>query len=254
MIKEFPVTENVDTLLISIRKLFHYSPRNYAIFQAIQESYGLKKLKFIRAATTRWLSHGKSCVRLIDRYEQVLDAIDASLDDKYVPEVYGLRHQLLDKPTVAMVLVLCDILRLVINFSDYLQGENVFSDMHIRCGELIDQLHHLVVRFDVSVERPDQDLYLSRMETLFQVIDDRTALARRLRGPAMMTPRQVVEEIAKPVTYALINEISDAFQCSPVLAAFSVFNLQKVPENVAEISLYGEAKRWCRCYCSIQRG
>ncbi|WAR08289.1 hypothetical protein MAR_018247, partial [Mya arenaria] len=172
---------------------------------------------------------------------EVLDALDMSLHDKYVPEVFGLRQKLLDKSMVAMVLVLCDVLRPVVNFSDYLQGTNTFSDMQQRCGELVDQLHHLALRFDTAIDanRPDSDMYLSRITNLFDLIDDRNSLGRRLRGP-QLTERQTVETIAKPVVYALINEISDAFQCSPVLSAFSVFNIQKVPESMREIVTYGD--------------
>ena len=95
LIKSFPVIDIIDGVLLGIWKLFHYSPKKYALFMTVQETYGLKHLPVIRAATTRWLSHGKACVRIIERFVQVNDTLDASLDEKYDLEVHGIREQLL---------------------------------------------------------------------------------------------------------------------------------------------------------------
>ena len=51
----------------------------------------------------------------------------------YVPEVYDVhvREQLLEKNFMAAVLVLCDLLRPVVRFSDFLQGNNDFFNGQI---------------------------------------------------------------------------------------------------------------------------
>lgn len=65
---------------------------------------------------------------------QVVDTLDACLDEKYDAEVHGLREQLLRKNTMATVLILCDVLSPVIRFSDYLQGSDViYSEVMDRC-------------------------------------------------------------------------------------------------------------------------
>lgn len=70
---------------------------------------------------------------VIIKYLQVVDTLDASLDEKFEAEVYGVREQLLDKNTVAMVLILCDILGPVIRFSDHLQtSQIIISDVMTR--------------------------------------------------------------------------------------------------------------------------
>ena len=107
------------------------TPKKYALFTTVQETYGLKHLPVIIAATTRWLSHGKACVRIIDWFVQVIDTLDASLDEKYNP-VHGIREQLLNKNSVAAILILCDILRPVVHFSNYLQGNHDISQVMIR--------------------------------------------------------------------------------------------------------------------------
>ncbi|XP_052245734.1 uncharacterized protein LOC127854716 [Dreissena polymorpha] len=91
LMKNYPVLVDADALLLAIWKLFHYSPQRFQVLKAIQEAYGDEKLTLIRAATTRWLSHGNACVRFIDRYEACLDALAAIYDAKKEPEVYGLR-------------------------------------------------------------------------------------------------------------------------------------------------------------------
>lgn len=47
-------------------------------------------------------------------------------------------------------------------------------------------------------------------------------------------------EVALPITYSLINEVTDAFHCQPVLEAFSVFSVKEVPENMADVKAYGK--------------
>lgn len=72
LMQNFPVLQDVDSILLSVWKLFHYSPQKYAIFMDVQKTYGMKNLKIIRAAATRWLSHGHACRRLVDRFVQVI--------------------------------------------------------------------------------------------------------------------------------------------------------------------------------------
>ncbi|XP_062569444.1 uncharacterized protein LOC134231500 [Saccostrea cucullata] len=185
LIKEFPVLEELDSLLLGIWKLFHYSPKRYAVFEEIQETYHQKKLKFIRAAATRWLSHGRACVRLLDRFSSILDSLDAIYDAKKEPEILGYRNMLTDKKTIAAATVLCDALKPVVIFSDYLQGDVHFSRVNMKVKELTDELHHLTERYRVCAEGndadPDVDLHFSRLPTYWAEIDDRTELARRIR-------------------------------------------------------------------------
>jgi hypothetical protein len=72
LIKSFPVVQVVDELLIGLWKMFHYSPKKFATLQEVQTSYGLTHLKLIKACSTRWLSHGKACIRLVERFVQVI--------------------------------------------------------------------------------------------------------------------------------------------------------------------------------------
>lgn len=64
---------------------------------------------------------------------QVIDTLDACLEEKYDADVHGVRLQLLNKKNTATILVLCDVLQPLLVFSAYLQGSNIFSDVMVRC-------------------------------------------------------------------------------------------------------------------------
>ena len=51
-------------------------------------------------------------------------------------------------------------------------------------------------------------------------------------------PEHLVNEVAVPVTHSLIQEIEDAFCCSPVLVAFDAFRLESVPDDLQELKDY----------------
>ena len=57
--------------MLLIYKLFDNSPQKFAIFKDVQASYDVKELSMVRASSTRWLSHGRACERIIERYVQV---------------------------------------------------------------------------------------------------------------------------------------------------------------------------------------
>jgi hypothetical protein len=52
------------------------------MFSDDQETYSLKFLKLVKAVATRWLSHERASVRVIDRYVQLLDTLDKLYDER----------------------------------------------------------------------------------------------------------------------------------------------------------------------------
>ncbi|XP_033751153.1 uncharacterized protein LOC117335326 [Pecten maximus] len=207
----------------------------------------MTKLKFIRAAATRWLSHGRACERLLERYTAILDSLDAIYDKKKEPEILGVRNMLTNTSTVAAAAILCDILKPVVIFSDYLQGDVHFSRVNQKLKELTDELEHLTQRFEsVAAGNDDPDLYLNKLTGLWQEIDDRTDLGRRLRNQnEVFTLPQVVEEVGNPMVHKLISRLQDGFHCSPVLHGFRIFELKNVPFNIDELNDFGKAKSNC---------
>lgn len=55
----------------------------------------------------------------------------------------------------------------------------------------------------------------------------------------MYTPQQIVEKLAVPEVYKLIQELKNCFRPSPVLDALSTFNLSNLPDSVGNLADYG---------------
>ena len=65
-----------DSLLLGLWKLFRYSPKRGSVLEKVQISYQKKSLKILKAYTTRWLSHGIACKRVLERFEELLITLD----------------------------------------------------------------------------------------------------------------------------------------------------------------------------------
>lgn len=93
----------------------------------MQESYGQTPLTLLRAATTSWFSHGKASIRFSRRYVHIIDALDEIYDLKKEPEVFGLRMILTQRGVVAIILMLCDVLRPLNFLSLYLHTSGLHN-------------------------------------------------------------------------------------------------------------------------------
>ena len=63
LFEEFPCLQSIDSLLLGLWKTFHFSSKNRFILHEIQKAYVMKSLNVIKAAVTRWLSHGTAWKR-----------------------------------------------------------------------------------------------------------------------------------------------------------------------------------------------
>ena len=82
-----------------------------SIFNKVQRAYGLDSLKLIKAAVTRWLSHGAAAKRVLDRFEPLVASLDAMYLRKYEPAVSGLRDSLDQLNVSATLWFLTDVLK-----------------------------------------------------------------------------------------------------------------------------------------------
>ncbi|KAL5006843.1 hypothetical protein ScPMuIL_015649 [Solemya velum] len=206
LIKRFTILQDVDATLLSLWKLFEFSPQKMAVFKHVQTVYGKTPLIITRAATTRWLSHLQACSRFVNRYECILDTLDGIYEEKRDPEVMGIRGNTTNKMIVATILLLCDILKPVNMLSLYLQS-------------------------------PTSDSPHS------QTITD---LARRLRVNQHVdqtaSPKSFLRETGIPLIYDLIAEIENAFSTgAPVLSHFRVLDPLNLPDLLHDLAEYGHA-------------
>ena len=237
--KEYPLLTVVDETLLAIWKLFHYSPRRFAVFQNVQSAYEDKKITLIRAAATRWLSHGKATVRFIDRYGAILDTLDELYDEKREPEVHGLRATITKQNTVMMILLLCDVLKPVNVLSESLQKADInFMDVDSKVKATINELEEIEAK--IQNRNAHVDLYFSKCDQMLEEITDRTVLQRRIRGDVVLDPETFIREKAGPFINSLKGEIIDAFVCHPVFKAFQALDPRKLPEELEHLPDHGK--------------
>ena len=77
LILQFEEFENFDGLLLNLYLSLKNSNVKQSIFEEVQQAYNLSSLRLIKAAVTRWLSHGQAGQRVLDRYEALAAALDA---------------------------------------------------------------------------------------------------------------------------------------------------------------------------------
>ena len=121
LLPKYGTLTKLDGLLISIWKTFHFSTIKQSVFGNAQVEYDLKPPKIIKAAVTRWLTHGEACGRVISWFHPLIDALDAVYLDKGDAEAKGVRDILLDPDIICMLLLLAEVLSPINMFSKFLQ-------------------------------------------------------------------------------------------------------------------------------------
>ena len=90
----------LDKLLLGLWKSLHCSALKCSNLTEIQKAYSMKALHLLKAVATRWLSHGAACKRCLERYKEILEALDQVLVAKPNPGISGYRSDFLEPSTV----------------------------------------------------------------------------------------------------------------------------------------------------------
>ena len=145
LLPKYKTLMDVDAILISVWKLMKYSTVEASVFGAAQTAVGEKNLKLLKAAPTRWLSHGEASKRLVSRFESLVDALDTLISGKAAPDIKGIRDELLEPNTILMLLFLSDVLAHINRFLWYLQTRNlIYSTVARKFSQLIESLTKLL--------------------------------------------------------------------------------------------------------------
>ena len=75
LMRQFKQLREVDATVLALWRAFKYSSIKASVFNNAQEVEGLKKLKLLKASLTRWLSHGAATVRIINRFESIVNSL-----------------------------------------------------------------------------------------------------------------------------------------------------------------------------------
>ena len=107
---QFPWLESIGRLLLGLWKGFYYSGKNYHILKSIQEAYGVQALNLVKAAVTRWLSHGAACKHCWERHHIIIEVLGDIITTSSNPELVACRDALLETATVYQTTFLEDVL------------------------------------------------------------------------------------------------------------------------------------------------
>ena len=124
LFEEFPWLQSIDSLLLGLWKTFHFSSKNRFILHEIQKAYGMKSLNVIKAAVTRWLSHGAACKRCRERYRIILGSLDDIKTRNPRPELIGYCDEMLNAQTASQITFLEDVLTVTNILSLVLQSDH----------------------------------------------------------------------------------------------------------------------------------
>ena len=95
----------VDTSIISVWKLMKYYSVKSAVYSKAQIVEELKKLKLLKAASTRWLSQGEATKHLISCFQPLIDSLDMIIMKNQKIETIGVHNELLKPETILMLLL-----------------------------------------------------------------------------------------------------------------------------------------------------
>ena len=131
-------------MLLSLWKLFYYSPQKAEKLKEVQSVLNLPELKVIKPSSTRWLSHER-CIRAI---RKELPAIILTLQELYErngdAEAFGVQSILSSFEGVATVIILSEILNLVATFNCFMQWKATdFSRLKVILDSTLGQLKAL---------------------------------------------------------------------------------------------------------------
>ena len=200
----------------------------------------LKPLKITKACVTRWLTHGESCIRVIVRFEPLLDALDSIFMERGDAEAKGVRDQLLQPEIICMLLLLAEVLSPINIFSKYLQTSTLlYCDVGAKLDRLVQRLYLIKdsLKDHDSVDTPLK--FFSKVKSFLEISSQRNDLGRNTRGRTLATESEPEEHVQNflPIAYSFLDDLIDQLteeltDTNAVLPAFNIFN----PSNVNKSS------------------
>ena len=209
-----------------------------------------KPLKVVKAAATRWLTHKSACDRVISRFTTLLDTLDTIYDTRgREPDVAGLHMCMLNPTTILTLLLLANILHLTNILTLYLQTSCL--SLNSVCATVQTIIGNLGTLLEDPLKNGNN---LKTYEQFLDLVEERNDLARvrRSRTAATNTSsgssdrssfiEKFLSTTAKPMIRDTISELESAFEMSPVLASFDIFNNHLLPRDPSDMFTYGNDK------------
>ena len=124
----------------------------------------MKALSIVKAALTRWLSHGAAARRCRERYPVIIEALDDIISKNPKAEIIGLREQLLQPITLKQICFLEDVLTITNILSLVLQSD------HKEFGSLKRAISSTLSQLKEMRDNPESNL-LKNFKTCNKVLE-----------------------------------------------------------------------------------
>lgn len=220
---------NVETYMLQLWKLFHYSPKKMACFlkhlegyrnlvlQSSEEKKCMKILK--RACKTRWLSFEASIVAAMEDLVPLVQTLNELSDSDAA--AYGLLKKMHSPHFIGMLFVLHAVLPILGKISRIFQKSYLnFSSIQPTLDSAVHELQQIKSE-NSPVELAKSELSKGgRLELLDITINQNTE-------------HQLMQTLNNYVS-ALVENIEKRFPDVPILAALNIFNPCHIPQKDSE--------------------
>ena len=228
--KSIKAVSCVQSNVLAIWKLFHYSPKKAAVLRDIQVVLAHPQLKMLKPGDTRWLSHRNSVHAIRRSFSPLVVTLKSIYENEGDAEAYGLAKLVKSYHFIAVVSMLCDALDPVARLCTALQAKTLdFAELNFLVDTCTADLRAMMNSLDEETEhfRKISTLLATELkEWDLQVSDDRKSKFKC--------------EIFVPYFKNLIDNIQGRFEDSRgIVTALSIFDPRHLPEKESELRDYG---------------
>ena len=227
----YPALVELDSVMLCLWKLFKNSTVRTAVFDNAQMA---DEVKILRAALTRWLTHGKTAIRITSRFKQLIAALDTLYATRRDDDAKGIRDRLL-RPTTIMMLLLAEALVPMNIFSCFLQTRHLTyltaMEKFKSCVSSLNAIKRKILSFDPHANSTPHGLkYFGNVIEFLLISKYGLSSTHDLRDSETVNTvsasiNAFIVNVADPFMRDLIKEVETAMdETSPILPAFELFS------------------------------
>lgn len=216
-------------MLSSLFYFYQNSAVRYAGLVEIQSILDEPQLKLVNAKDVRWLSHDNACRVLKSTLPAVLASLEREVAEPGNVLAAGLSSQCQKYQFVATLYLMCRVLPPISAFSRLLQSNELDLTL-LQPGPISanTSLRHLRGKNDIVDLVEAADLAIGgRLHSTCILVqpNSREAFKRNIQGPFLQ---------------ALMENMESRLAGTEILAAFTIFDPSKLPDNLQELNGHGD--------------
>ena len=105
-----PSPKKVFATVMSVWKMFHYSPKKFSALKKMQALVNHPQLKMIKPSDTCWLAHARSLKAIRCSMRPLIDTFEYIHEDTGEPEAIGMMRTMKTYNFVTTLMMLSDVL------------------------------------------------------------------------------------------------------------------------------------------------